>query len=248
MKISKSQVLQIIQEEAQKVKQEIILRRELSSIEKELNELNEVHAGGPMAPGKDGVHDGQKKAVFTKKGSHLIEDEDAENDETSADDVTSDVEDMDMDSDASGDMEGEIEMDAVGPDLDSSEDMGSISIDDVRAAVEKLGADLGLTGQVDFDAAAAEESGLDDVDAGGDIGVDIETGAEDAVDANLEPEVDVEAGAEEMGSDESGEENGEESIEECGDTMPAENDNMAENKKMNEEVARWKRLAGIVKG
>jgi len=36
-------------------------------------------------------------------------------------------------------------------------------------------------------------------------------------------------------------ENGEESIEECDDTMPAE------NKKMNEEVSRWKKLAGIIK-
>ena len=234
MKISKAQVLQIIQEEAQKVKQEILLRRELASIEKELEELNEVHAGGNMDPGKDGVHDGQKKAVFTKKGTHLVEDEDIENDENSGEEATADVEDAMSDDTDSED----VELDAV--DADSMGE-GEISIDAVKAAVEKLGADLGLTGQIDFDAAAAEDAGLGDTEGG--LGVDIETGAEDAVAASMEPEVDIEE--EEVEGAEDSSAGSDKEIDECGDEMPAENNGMAENKKLNEEVARWKKLAGL---
>lgn len=71
MKMTKSQLVQIIKEEAQKFKKEMSLKNELAKIEKQ---LNEVHADGEMSSSKnDGVHAGQKKPVFQKKGTHLVE-------------------------------------------------------------------------------------------------------------------------------------------------------------------------------
>jgi hypothetical protein len=79
MKITKSQLVQIIKEEAESFKKELKLKRELAEIEKQ---LNEVHANGEMSSTEDdGVHAGQKKPVFKKKGSHLIEVEDEGNDQ-----------------------------------------------------------------------------------------------------------------------------------------------------------------------
>ncbi len=240
MKITKSQVLQIIKEEAQKVKQEVILRRELAAIEQELNDLNEVHPGGAMDPGKDGVHAGQRKPVFTKKGTHLVEDED---------EMMSTDDDMDSTMDVSSEDGVESGMDDVDIELDTdTEEMGeegTISLEDVKAAIESLGADLGLSGQVDFDAAAAGEGDES-------LGVDIEMGADDMggedMSADIEGEMSSEEPGEEMGeepSEEAGEEAGEESIDECGDNM---DEKAVDKQRMNEEVARWKKLAGIIKG
>jgi hypothetical protein len=86
MKITKSQLKQIIAEEAAKFKKAIALKNELAKIDKQ---LSEVKAGGVMAT--DGVHAGQRKAEFTKKGTHLIEDEELDFDDTdnSSDDMIS---------------------------------------------------------------------------------------------------------------------------------------------------------------
>jgi len=71
MKISKAELQQIIKEEAIRMKKIIDLKKELYEIE---NQLNEVHAGGAMdSERNDGVHAGQKKPVFDKKGSALVE-------------------------------------------------------------------------------------------------------------------------------------------------------------------------------
>ena len=68
MKITKAQILQIIKEEVQKVKKEVILKRELAAIENELQSLDEmVRTGGQMAPGTDGVHAGQKTPEYDGK-------------------------------------------------------------------------------------------------------------------------------------------------------------------------------------
>ncbi len=264
MKIQKSQVIQIIKEEAQKIKQEMLLKKMLNEINKELNELNEVHAGGEMAPGADGVHAGQKKAVFTKKGSHLVEDQEDEmtgGDEESFEEVPSD--EMGGEDEMGPEIGGEeIEMDIdgeeMGPEIGGDE-MGtgeSLSMDSIKAALEKLGAELGLSGQIDFDAAMGEEGieGMGDEE----MEVDIETGAEDAVggeESGLEissdeisdeeetsGEMGDEAPAEEPSAEEAPAD--EEQIDECGDeeTMMAEKAH-----KLNEEQIRWKKLAGIIK-
>ena len=74
MKITKSQLVQIIKEEAASFKKELTLKKQLAEIEKQ---LNEVHAGADMSStSNSGVHSGQKKPVFKKKGSSLIEIED----------------------------------------------------------------------------------------------------------------------------------------------------------------------------
>ena len=76
MKITKSQLVQIIKEEAENFKKELKLKKELAEIERQ---LNEVHANGEMSSTKnDGVHAGQKEPIFKKNGSHLIEVEDEE--------------------------------------------------------------------------------------------------------------------------------------------------------------------------
>jgi hypothetical protein len=78
MKITKSELKQIIREEAIRFKKKIQLEQELASIQ---SQLDEVHAGGDMDSSKsDGVHAGQKKAEFTTKNQNggfgaLVEDD-----------------------------------------------------------------------------------------------------------------------------------------------------------------------------
>ena len=243
MKITKSQVLQIIKEEAQKVKQEIILRRELAAVEQELQELNEVHAGDSMDPGKDGVHAGQRKPVFTKKGTHLVEDDDemiptddaSEMDGASVDGLEAALDNVDAEMGADAEI-----------DLDGSEEMGeesTISVAAVKAAIESLGANLGLSGQVDFDAAPEDEESLD---------VDIETDADDAVGAEEIGDETSEETPEEESEESLADDSTEETVDECGDNMEEKGQVVAEettdSTKMNEEVARWRTLAGIMKG
>ena len=77
MKITKKELKQIIREEAVKFKKKIQLEKELTEIQKQ---LDEVHAGGDMDSNKnDGVHAGQKKAEFDTKSNNggfgaLVED------------------------------------------------------------------------------------------------------------------------------------------------------------------------------
>lgn len=73
MKITKSELKKIIKEEAMRFKKKVQLEKELSQIQ---SQLDEVHAGGEMSGSEnDGVHAGQRKPEFTKKGTHLVEDE-----------------------------------------------------------------------------------------------------------------------------------------------------------------------------
>ncbi len=244
MKIKKSQFIQIIKEEAQKVKKEILLRKELASIEKELQDLNEVHAGGAMAPGEGGVHAGQKKAVFTKKGTHLIEkgDEemadmepvtaDAGPEGESADDITAGIDGADVN---------------MGPTDDSEQ---TITKEMIKNALASLGQQLDLTGIVDFDTAP-------EGDMNADLDVDIETGAEDAVDttdADAQVELPAASGEEESSEEPTDNVDETQTQQQCGDPMAqetkmeetaapvAEVAAPVENQKLNEEKARWKKL------
>lgn len=222
MKISKSQFLQILKEEAHKIKQELRLKKELAAIEKELNELNEVHAGGGMAPGEGGVHAGQKKAVFTKKGTHLVEKE---------------ADDMEMGAGEGPEMgsEAPVETDEVPAMGGEGEDI-TISKEAIKNALLALGQQLDLTGEINFDITDDLEG---DEMGDGAMSVDVETGVEDA------------QGAEETGEEASmeapaAEETGEEQIDECGEDVPMEN-NVQMEQQLNEERLRWKVLAGIIK-
>ena len=71
-KIKKSEIVSIIKEEVENFKKVSALKEQLAKINKQ---LSEVYADGAMdAEKNDGVHAGQHKPVFQKKGSALIED------------------------------------------------------------------------------------------------------------------------------------------------------------------------------
>ena len=245
IQILESQLRQIIREEGEKIKKEIVLRATLQKIDQELSALKEVHAGGNMAPGKEGVHAGQKKAVFTKKGTHLVEDE---------------TEEMD-----SEEVPTEVPVDDASPEdvsmeTPSEEQAETISKDAIMAALQDLGNKLDLTGTVEFTGDGDEMGGEDNID----LDVDVENGAEDAIGSEEGGE---EMGSEEMGSEEGGEEMGsEEDLEEgeegvdpkTGLPLPPKEwggikggmvgENVDPKKqKLNEERERMRKLAGLIK-
>lgn len=237
--ITEAELLKMIQEEKELVKKEMILREELKYIDKKLAELNEVHTGGAMAPGADGVHAGQQKPVFTKKGTHLIETGEDETDDA----PNADAGDMDVDTDTVnvGDNDNDID-DSMG-DIDANADAeaGKISKEEVKKAIEALGSQLGIDGIVDFDAAKTD---------------DLDTTAEDEMD------VDVETGADDMAVP-SDEESGDapedniatsdgETVDECGDDMNEqqplnENATPTVNTKASQEKNRWNFLINYKK-
>lgn len=70
-KITKKELTKIIKEEFFRALKKKELTTKLKSINEEISKLQEVHAGSEMP--SDGVHDGQKKAEFKQKGTHLVE-------------------------------------------------------------------------------------------------------------------------------------------------------------------------------
>ena len=83
MKIKKSELQELIREEAIKFKKALELKKELKEVEKQ---LSEVYAGDTMSPEKQGgVHAGQKKPVFKKKGDALVEEDEVEEEITMED-------------------------------------------------------------------------------------------------------------------------------------------------------------------
>lgn len=251
IQISESQFRKLVREEGEKIKKEIILKTMLSKIDKELNELNEVHAGGNMAPGNDGVHAGQKKAVFTKKRTHLVEDQD-DSEEMGADtapEMSPEIGGEDMGSEDVGtDMSTEVPMsEPEGDTLDKAS---------VMAALQDLGKKLSLDGIIDF---SADDEGTGTMELGAEDGgegtMDVQDGTDDAEGADLD--VDIEADADDAeGTEDSGEEVDEtkecapmeEKVENTDElrTVASLTENQENNKvKLNEEVNRWKFLAGI---
>lgn len=246
IQISESEFRKLIREEGEKIKKEIILRAQLEKIEQELSKLNEVHAGEEMSPGPDGVHSGQKKPVFTKKGSHLVEDE---------------TEEMD-----SEEVPTEVPVDDASPEdvsmeTPSEEQSETISKDEIMAALQDLGNKLDLTGTVEFTGDGDEMGG-----EGEDIielDVDVENGAEDAMGSEesseeMGSEMGSEEGGEEMGSEEDLEE-GEEGVDpKTGLPLPPKEmggikggmvgENVDPKKqKLMEERERMRKLAGLIK-
>lgn len=234
IKMTKAELNNLINEEAQKVKKEFLLKKQLNEIEKELKILKEVHAGADMNPGAEGVHAGQKTPVFTKKGSHLVED---------------DVEDM-----ATADVAPEGNEGMV-----ADEDV-AIEKGKLLDAIKELGKQLNLTGVIDFDAVEEipgeeGEIEIDSAGLGGEEGpesvepentdVEVVTGADDAVDGE-ESEGSEEEAAEEAGLDECGD------MAEVGNETPIEKETIMESpentrkkERLAEEVNRWKFLAGM---
>lgn len=73
MKITKKELQELIKEEAIKFKRALELKKELAEVQKQ---LDEVYAGDVYGSEKQGgVHTGQRKPVFKKKGDALVEDE-----------------------------------------------------------------------------------------------------------------------------------------------------------------------------
>lgn len=227
--MTKAQLENLINEEAQKVKKEFLLKKQLNEIEKELALLREVHAGPDMEPGQEGVHAGQKTPVFEKKGSAIVEDE-AEN----------------MDAIAP---EG-------GEDMGGDADV-VIEKDKLLAAIKELGKELNLTGMIDFDAVEEMpgeegEIEIDSADLGGEespesVGpentdVEVVTGADDAVSNEENPdEEEEEAGLDECGGEAI--QNNDTPLEKEAIMESAEDTRKKE--RLAEEVNRWKFLAGM---
>lgn len=236
--ISESQFRKMVREEGEKIKKEIILRAQLDKIDQELAKLNEVHAGGNMEPGKDGVHAGQKKPVFTKKGTHLVEDDNEE------------MDNQEMDGEEMGGEETPMDTVVDMPSA-SEESIETLSKDDIMNAIQDLGNKLDLQGTIEFvgnsegmedaEMEVGEENGAEDSI---ELDVDIEDGAEDAVDSEMSPE----------GEEEMSDTGAEEELDECGDDTQMEEKKetgmVSENtdpkkQKLNEERERMKFLAGI---
>lgn len=135
MKITKAQLKELIKEEALKIKKEIELKKELTEIDKQ---LNEVYAGEEMEPGESGIHSGQKKAVFTTKNDnpHLKMEEDEMGDEVEGEmdmneetvdkeDVKAAIEDLEktlgVSDEAEDEEEGEEEIDLGDEEIEGEE-------------------------------------------------------------------------------------------------------------------------------
>lgn len=226
IRISESQFRKMVREEGEKIKKEILLRAQLEKIDQELAKLSEVHAGGNMEPGKDGVHAGQKKPVFTKKGTHLVEDE---------------TEEMGSE---------ENPMDSV-EETPAEESVETLSKSEVMDAIQDLGNKLDLTGTVEFtgDEESPEESGIEGADDNIELDVDVENGADDVEGSEMAPEdgeaMDVsgtEDELEECGDGTQMEEKKEEVMEKT--EVVAESID-PKKKKLNEERERMKFLAGL---
>lgn len=229
IQISESQFRKLVREEGEKIKKEIILRTKLSKIDQELAKLNEVHAGGEMSSGPDGVHAGQKKPVFTKKGTHLIEDEEEGMENMGSEEIG--AEDM-----------GSEEVGMESPEQEGEETLSKAAVMD---AIRDLGNRLDLIGNVEFtgdgdelEIETGEETPGEEV-AGG-LDVDVESGAEEA--SQEVPSIEV-------SSDETGGEEEKEEVEECNTEMKQEVVQEAakapEKVKLTEEVSRMKFLAGL---
>ncbi len=246
--LPESQIRQLVREEAMKAANKIILKHKISAIEKEIEKLSEVHAGGNMNPGADGVHAGQKKAVFTKKGTHLVEKEEEE--ETAPEDmemgqVDAPSEEMPTEVPAEMGMETSAE---ESPEMGMSPEMGgdSISKEEIKSALMGLGQQLNLDGVINFTPPADE---MGDGMAGSDeMGVDVTTGAEDA-EGSEDPTASVEVPSDEPETDipsgDGDESADDENIDECGNPKTEMNESKKPNNKLNEELNRLKFLAGI---
>jgi hypothetical protein len=169
IKITKSKLKEIVKEEAIKFKRVLELKKELDEIEQQ---LNEVKAGAPIEKGGDGVHAGQRKAVFaTKNGNPDLKMEDG-------------IEDIDADETIPVE-DGEEGIEATNDDLATSELGGdTISKADVASAIEDLEIKLGLhAGAGDGEGEEGEE--------------EFEFDASEELPSEEEPVADDEAGAEE---------------------------------------------------
>jgi hypothetical protein len=157
IKITKSKLKEIVQEEAAKFKKALALKKELGEIEQQ---LNEVKAGAPLD--KDGVHAGQRKAVFsTKKGNPHLKMED-------------DIEDLEVDETLPDDVEIDAEIGADVADADGD----SVSKAAVASAIEDLKVTLGLGAE------AEEEFELDTEE----LPVEEEPVADEEVEAEVDAE------------------------------------------------------------
>lgn len=220
IRISESQFRKMVREEGEKIKKEILLRAQLEKIDQELAKLSEVHAGGNMEPGKDGVHAGQKKPVFTKKGTHLVEDE---------------TEEMGSE---------ENSMDSV-EETPEEESVETLSKSEIMDAIRDLGNKLDLTGTVEFtgDEESPEESGIEGADDNIELDVDVESDADDAEGSEIASETgeaeDVSGTEDEL--DECGD--GTQMEEKKGEVVAESVD--PKKQKLNEERARMKFLAGL---
>lgn len=99
IKITKSELDRIIKEEALKFKKAISLKKELSNIEKELQQLNEVEAGKDIAPtGGDNLTNTKKQFVDVSQKAPKFHNP-SKNPHTMMED-DSEIEDVDMDVDS----------------------------------------------------------------------------------------------------------------------------------------------------
>jgi hypothetical protein len=151
MKITKSQLKAIIKEEALKFKRAVELKKELSEIEKQ---LNEVKAGEVMA--KDGVHAGQKKPVFASKGNPNLKMEDGlDNDGDEGMDMPDDANvtaDLSVDADVpAGAIGGDSITISKAEVLDAIANLAKAGLDGAAVTAELPGEEAGDEEEFEFD-------------------------------------------------------------------------------------------------
>jgi len=162
IKISKSEVRQMIKEEYSKKLTEIKLKNRLQQINEEMqsiiseDELDEVEAGkmhktsATTVYGKDG-HTEQPEAKFTKKGSHLIEDESPESDDAITDEIPAvsdemSATDIEIGSNDNESLEDDLDIDAILAKLaDAIEDKIETVVD------EKVGGEESAPEEINID-------------------------------------------------------------------------------------------------
>jgi hypothetical protein len=154
--ITKKELNSLIMEEAKKFKKALSLKKELASINKQ---INEVHPGGEMAPGDSGVHAGQRKAVFATKGNPNLRMEDGVEAELGAEEGVpemSEIERICMDLGKAL----EAKINAIG----GGEEAGAEGGEELEFDANDLGDEADATADADAGAEGAEEE-VDEVAA-----------------------------------------------------------------------------------
>jgi hypothetical protein len=184
IKIKKSELDRIIKEEALKFKKALTLKKELSNVEKQLKQLNEVEAGEKEEPTGGGNLTAAETQFVKDKFQHKAKFHNPEKNPNTMMEDDEDIEDTDLDVD-------------VDTDVDADVDADSDTIDKtaVLKAIEDLKMALNLHGVSD-ESEEGEESEED------------ETNGEEVGDEDTEFEFDADdnEGGEDIEDDEVGEE------------------------------------------
>jgi len=253
IKIKKSDLDRIIKEETTKFKKAIILKKELASIKKQLNQLNEVEAGGSEEPtGGSNLTPAETQFVKDKfqhkpkfhnpsKNPNTMMEDDEEIEDT-------EIEDTDMNLDTDVDDDGKIDKAAVLSAIEDlkmalnlSGDAGDEGLEDA-GSVEDLGSEEGVEEPEEGEIEGSEEAEVTDKESDEENTEDNEEGdesfefEEEGVQENLEEPIVGKTPVQNAQQDN------------VNDNMEKTNDPKAGGTLMESEKKRMAVLAGIIKG